>query len=436
MTKKLFSALLALILVLSLPISGFAMMESRNPLIDPQPITEYVETEDEFAHVLLLGNEMGFSGYRGSDWHNKPTLMEYHTDVFMVVSFNLTKKRADFISVPRDTATYVPGVQGIYKLNAAFNCAETPEEGIQHCLDAASQMLGGIKIEKYMMVDMGAMVELGQAIGGVDFLMDMTYKGSFGYYWKGMQHLTGEGIMDYVRARTNATIDDHDLGRTRRGRSMMIAIMKKLQKEQELIQNIFDVINTTEHTIMTNITQDEVNSLLPTISEIKEEDIYSHVMDGMYRYSFVDWNFHFVDQDHRLQVLKEVYGLDAEKRLHEGYEYSKWLVEEGFVTVRLIKRARGLIEYGLSQENLTEAQQKQLDALVAAHDLAVETFDNAADTQKSSDISKMVKARRALRDVGIETEDALKYPTEIPWSSHPLWYRDPIINEYSELNWR
>ncbi|MBE5783563.1 MAG: hypothetical protein E7329_09660 [Clostridiales bacterium] len=438
MTKKILSMMLALMMVMSIPVSGLAMVESRNPLIDPKPLTEYAETEDEFVHVLLLGNEMGFGSYWGSAGASKKKvgLMAFHTDVVMVVSFNLTKNRVDFVSIPRDSMTYVPGVQGIYKLNAAFNCAETPEDGIQNCLAAASQMLGGIKIDKYMMVDMGAMVELGQALGGVEFVLDMTYQGAFRYFWKGLQEMDGYAIMDYVRARQNATIDDNDLGRTRRGRSMMIAILKKLQKEQGLVQDLFDVINTTEHTIMTNITQEEVNSLLPFISEIKEENIGSHVMDGRYRFALVDWNMHFVDQNHRLQVLKDVYGLNAEKRLHESLNYANWLVEEGFTAVRLIKRARTLIEYAQAKDNLTENQQKMLDELIAAHDLAVETFDQAADTLDSNDNSKMVKARRALRDLGKEAEKILGYPEEIAWSSNTLWYVDPIINEYWDLNWR
>ena len=433
--NRILSFALALMLLMgAMTVPALADAVSVNPLLDPQPITGYTETEDEFIHVLIMGVDLGFAGYWGSG--GKKDLMECHTDGFMVISFNLTKNRVDFVSIPRDTLTYVPGVQGIYKLNAAFNCAETPEEGIQHCLDAASRMLGGIEIKHYMLVDMGAMIELGKALGGVDFNLDMNYTGMNGVkYRKGQQHLDGNGIMEYVRARRNATVDANDLGRTRRQRDMMISVFKKVQKNTDLIPGLFDVVHDEKLNIFTNITEEDVNSLLPFVTAIEEDQIGSHVMTGNYRFALVDWNFTFTDQAHRLGVLKEVYQLDAEEIPFVSLAYTKWLVDSGFTTVRTIKRARLVMEYGKSLENLSEKQQKILDELIAAHDATVAAFDQAASTLETKDNDAMVKVRRELRNIGPEAAEVLGYPENIAWGSSPLWYVDPMMNEYPDVDW-
>lgn len=433
--NRMMSFVLILVLALGMIVPASAEYAvSANPLVDLQPITGYTETEDEFIHVLILGVDLGFNGYWGSG--GKKKLMDCHTDGFMVISFNLTQNRVDFVSVPRDTLTYVPGVQGIYKLNAAFNCAETPEEGIQHCLDAASRMLGGIEINHYMLVDMGAMIELGKALGGVEFNMDMTYKGMNGVtYRKGQQHLDGNGIMEYVRARRNASIDANDLGRTRRQRDMMIAIFKKLQKNTDLIPGLFDVVHNEELNIFTNITEEDVNSLLPFVTSVEENKIGSHVMTGKYRLALVDWNFTITDQEHRLGVLKEVYKMDAEEIPYVSLAYTEWLVDTGFNTVRQIKRARILMDYAKEMESLTEKQQKILDELIALHDETVAAFDKAAGTLETKDTSAMEKIRRKLRTTGEEAQQILEYPHRLSWVSNPLWYTDAMINEYPDVNW-
>ena len=82
-------------------------------------------------------------------------------------------------------------------------------------MSAVEWLLGGIRIDYYFAVDMNTMIALGDTIGGVDFDVEMSYTGHSGAeYHMGMQHLDGVGITDYLRARTNATVDGTDIART------------------------------------------------------------------------------------------------------------------------------------------------------------------------------------------------------------------------------
>ena len=326
--KHILSAALALLLLLGAAHSAAAEVASRNPLLNPQTV-EPIETEDEFLNVLLLGIEQGFGDYHQSDWQNKPTIRECHTDVMMVMSFNKTKKTINLVSIPRDTLVYVPGVYGIYKINAAFNLACSNEEGFELARDTVSWVLGGIRIDAYCAVDMQGLVTLGDALGGVDFYVDMTYTGSsFTRYIPGVQHLAGMGIMDYCRARTNATVDPDDLGRNRRCRSMVIAIIEKLRNDQTLVKDLWNLSQSGDITFFTDVTMSDVLTMWTAI-QTYDEKIGSYGINGFYGDGGLDWYFNYTYQNERQDLLKTVFGIDAAQLPFVSRNYTLWLRNKG-----------------------------------------------------------------------------------------------------------
>ena len=439
--KKWAVLMLALVLAFGCMVPAQALESSKNPLIDPWPVP-HVETEDEFYNILLAGIDLGnYTGVWASGGKN--VLEDCHTDVVMVVSLNKTKNTVSLVSLPRDTLTYVPDVHGIYKLNAAFNCAETAEEGMERVCDAVTWLLGGVEIHNYVAVDMAALIMLVDAIGGVDFDMDMSYVGHSGItYYQGMQHLDGVGVMDYVRARKNATVEYTDIGRTRRGRDMMMVIFETIQQKMKedgmaVAMELINLMFSEEFNIFTKLSMADLFTLAETaLSMDNLEDIGSYVLTGGYSLALEDWNFTFTDQDNRISVLKEVYGIDAEEIPYVSWNYTTWLLEYGFPVSRQIHIARQIIEYGRQQKDLTENQQQALAALETQHDLTVAAFDTAADEQTIGANDALTAARTRLRKLGEEASYALGYMRDAKWNTSALWYRDPLINEYTQVDWR
>lgn len=439
--KKWAVLMLALVLAFGCMVPAQALESSKNPLIDPWPVP-HVETEDEFYNILLAGIDLGnYTGVWASGGKN--VLEDCHTDVVMVVSLNKTKNTVSLVSLPRDTLTYVPDVHGIYKLNAAFNCAETAEEGMERVCDAVTWLLGGVEIHNYVAVDMAALIMLVDAIGGVDFDMDMSYVGHSGItYYQGMQHLDGVGVMDYVRARKNATVEYTDIGRTRRGRDMMMVIFETIQQKMKedgmaVAMDLINLMFSEEFNIFTKLSMADLFSLAEmALSMENMGDIGSYVLTGDYKLALKDWNFTFTDQDNRISVLKEVYGIDAEKIPYVSWNYTNWLLEYGFPVSRQIHIARQIIEYGRQQKDLTENQQQILAALEAQHDLTVAAFDTAADEQTIGANDALTAARTKLRKLGEEASYALGYMRDAKWNNSALWYRDPLINQYTQVDWR
>ena len=410
--------------------TGAAQIDSRNPLLTPYVIESYTQTEDEFINILLLGIDYG-----GKAWHTsggKEKLEDCHTDGVIVVSLNTTKDTISLISIPRDSLTYVPGVKGIYKFNGSINCAESLEEGFMRACDAASWHLGGVRIDKYVAVDATALIALGDAIGGVDFEVDMNYTGLGGKYEAGMQHLDGKGILDYMYARQNATKDANDLGRTRRQRDMLAAIFAKVKREPALLMKALQVYMDGKLNIMTNIGVTDVMALAKSALSVDLGSVSTHVLEGPYR--TFKMNFTFNDEEIRQQVIKTVYGIDAEPLPFVSYRYTKWLTEYGLTAAMSINISRAILAHALNCDAPTAEQQEIIAALDREIDACIMAFDDAAESLAPVDTSTMMGVRNRMKAAAEAAVEAFQYPGDYNWVRLSGWYHEPMINEY-QFNW-
>jgi len=415
-----------------------AAVEMTNPIIFPTDGIGYQSYPDTIVNILLLGIDFGTEGFWGSMY--KKDILECHTDAMMVVAVNLTKNKVDIISFPRDTVTIVPGVRGVYKLNGAVNCGDTVQEGLERTVASVEKLLGGVKIDGYFAVDMNAMILLGNAMGGVDYMVDMDYTGSSGrLYNDGFQHLDGMGIMDYVRARSNATVEASDYGRTRRQREMMTAVMQKLMGDTKSAMSVLDALADPETGVFTSITGAQAVgflAFLPLLFGRDGELFTSYTLKGAYR-SAMGWNFTFTDNEYRAEVLKTVYGIDAEPLEYVSYQHASFYADSGFYTVHVVTIADEFIEaVGAMNLTLTDGQQDIWEEFIFAYEETVDYFQRACDGLISNDITEMKYARVRMRDLADAFAAAIGYGEELPWDFTPVeWYNDPYTNEY-QLDWR
>ncbi len=402
----------------------------HNPLIDPQPMASYIPLEKNIKNFLLLGiDKSDAAAEKGSD---------YHTDAVLVIAVDFDEDKIDLVSLPRDTLTYVPGIKGIYKLNAAINCGGgKTEEGFAKACEAASWVLGGIRIDNYFAVDMNAMAAIGDAIGGVDFELEMSYTGTFGKYGKGMQHLDGHGIVDYLRARKNASANSNDLGRTSRQRELITALIEKVMTDKRCINSALDAVLDIEDGFFTNASMADMLSIAQTATKTDLSAVGSHVITGRYLTALANWNFTFTDQDNRKAVIKDVYGVDVPELKYVSYAYTKWLMADGFKIVRYLAAAKRLREeigdrYAAS---MSAGQKEALDAFDAAYERTADAFDAAADTMSQKDTSAMASAGRELVREGNALYGQFESIEKPVWASGQYWYADRMINEI-DVNFR
>lgn len=316
--------------------------ETATPTLDPyEVISAQADTSmmQNIVNVLLIG--VDYSEERET-WTGKH---EYHADVMMVAAINFDENRVDLISLPRDTYAKIPGVNGIYKLNASLNCGGGYEAeggaGFLKTCEAASWMLGGIPVNYYYAVTMPAVKQLVNAIGGVDYNLELSFKMMGRSYSAGPTHLNGQGVLDYLRVRKNVQ-GSGDLNRVNRQKKMMIAIFESLQ-EQNLILKVPEILNSFDGQLYTNCTLGQTAALTKFGYALKSDDIGMHSMGGTITNIF-NWNFCLTDQSNRVQIIEEVYGVPASKELEYTADYA-WYRWADMIATQYLDTTEPLVEY-------------------------------------------------------------------------------------------
>ncbi len=266
------------------------------------------------VNIMLIG--VDYAEERET-WNGKHA---YHADVMIVLSINTETDEVSLISLPRDTYAKIPGVDGIYKLNASIDCGGgwPSKEGFEKVCEAASWMLGGIPVQYYYAVDMSAVKGLVDSVGGVDYSVDISFDIQGRSYKTGVQHMNGQAVLDYLRVRKNLGPVSGDLNRIGRQKRMLVAIFEKI-KNSGLLASLPDLLDAFGGNLYTNTTLGQTAGLAAFLYKIDSAKIELFSMDGDF-HSIFNWSFVITDQEKRVKLIKDVYGIDVP--VYEDYTYA------------------------------------------------------------------------------------------------------------------
>ena len=409
---------------------------------------------DNIVNVMLMGIDAFEGG--GTTSGTQP-----HTDVMMVVAVNFDKDTVDLITLPRDTFTTAPGYHGFYKLNGVFNAGGGMDDlagGFALTCRAAEIWLGGISIPYYYAVDFQAVVDIVDAIGGIDYQVDQTFKANVPQnssmkegktYYKSdeLQHLDGNAVLGYLRIRHDA--DGLDSSRTARQRRMMVAIFTKLKKEGKLSQ-IPSLINAATSGVYTNTTLEQTTALANyAISKIGPENIRTRSMYGDIWYQHY-FKYCFVDQQNRIDLIKEVYGIDAEPVGVNTPAFENWLYDIGFMAMKYVRQPEKVFkvidEQKAAGKQFTDEQIAAYAACYQAYTALDEAFaqcskrvqkayvDTSLTEAQIEAMEKEVKTQlkalnEAVHDTTMALAKACDVHTKLEWKVGERWFVDGDINE-------
>jgi len=393
----------------------------------PIPDKEAEETAEKtgITNILLLGVDRTPEG--GTSSGSMP-----HADAVMVIAVNFDDNTVDLVSLPRDSFVNMPSVKGFYKLNCMFNVGggyDDPDGAFSMMCEAAEWMLGGISVDYYYSVDFEAVMELVDAIGGVDYDMDMAYTGHSGrHYSTGMQHLDGQGVLDYLRARKNATHGSSDRGRVNRQKDMMIAIFKKL-KESNLLSTIPQLISSINDGLYTNTTTEQTLALANYARKIDTNTIGTYSLYGDYRAGPIAWNWTFVDPDNRIAVIQEVWGVTVSPLECTSYEFMTWLRDYGFSALKYLSTAELVGNYTSQIGTLTLEQSNGYATYTTAYSALQQAYDTAAHSLSTEDTQLMLEAKKTLNEETKQLAELVSYEQVLYWNVGSSWCADTGINE-------
>ena len=219
----------------------------------------------------------------GSDSKDMSDTYGGNSDAMMIISVNPKYKSIKLISIPRDTAANIDGLDHRVKINYAF---ATGKE--QLALKTVNQTFD-LNLKEYVTINISSMYDIINELGGVEVNVtkdemkwinkyaDMFYGFSGKTTQKltkyGKVTLTGEQAASYVKERmsgTNYASSEHgDYGRTRRQRDVFISMLNKIaSKEPKEISRILDLILSQ---VTTNINVTKYTAMLPEFIANKDE---------------------------------------------------------------------------------------------------------------------------------------------------------------------
>lgn len=285
------------------------------PDVDPYEYALSIADTDmmkDIVNVLVIG--VDYADER-STWSKN-----FYSDVMLVLAINFEEKTVDMISVPRDTYAKIANIEGIYKLNSSVHHGGGVPDGFPNVCESVSGVLGGIPIDYYVGVTMPVVKALVNEVGGVDFDVDVTINLQGRHIDPGYQHMDGQMVLDYLRARKGI---DNDLGRVNRQKKMLVALFQKMQEEKSILDAPSLVMKYKDQ-LYTNLNSSQLAALAVFAYNLDSENISMHTMEGRFMDIF-NWAFIITDQEKRVALIKEVYGIDVPEQVEYSLDYCVWM---------------------------------------------------------------------------------------------------------------
>lgn len=243
--------------------------------------------KDDRVNVLILGES--------GPGHDGP----YLTDTIIIASFKPSTNQVAMMSIPRDLNVNIPGY-GLRKINNANAFAEMKEPGSGPI--AAKDVIEktfNTSIHYYIRVDFKAFEELVDKVGGVVIDVEQSfvdneypiagkedvYPISERYkilnFKKGIQKMDGATALEYARSRHGNNGEGSDYARSRRQQKVLLALKEKLLSFETIANpsKIYDIINTVQDNIVTNLTFSDMISFAKISQDIDTKKIANITLD-------------------------------------------------------------------------------------------------------------------------------------------------------------
>lgn len=226
------------------------------------------------ANILLLGID---ESTERENWGS------FRTDTIMLATIDFAANKVDIISVPRDSYVKIYTAKGnvaneaapFAKINSAFSAGGGAQKnGFAYTTNTVSKLLG-VPINYYVGFNMNVVKEVVDAMGGVDYDVDVEVTMNGRKLYPGQQHLNGQGVLDYCRQRKGSS----DIARVGRQQKMIAAIVRQL-KTTDQIANIPNIYKAVEQNIMTNLSFKQICSLSLVALRMDMSQLGTHTVEG------------------------------------------------------------------------------------------------------------------------------------------------------------
>ena len=177
------------------------------------------------------------------------------SDVNMIATVNPQTKTILLTSIPRDYYVIMPDAGAYDKLTHAGL------KGVNYTVATVENLLG-IDINYYTKVNFTTVINLVDAIGGIDIYSDYSFTSTIGGYYiqEGWNSVNGNEALAFARERYAFT--DGDFQRNKDQQIVLTAIIKKISQSSVLLLNYTDILKSIENNIEMNMSAEELKSFI------------------------------------------------------------------------------------------------------------------------------------------------------------------------------
>jgi LCP family protein required for cell wall assembly len=211
------------------------------------------------THLLILGIDNTAKG--------RSQGLEGNSDTLLLVRVEHSPPALTVLSIPRDTRIRL-GERGA-KINSA-----NARGGVKLSAQSVSQLLGGVRVDRYVRMGTEGLVAMGNALGGVriDVPKAMHYEdktqGLSIHFEQGSQVLNGRQLQEYARFRQDGL---GDIGRVERQQQVIQAMLGKLLNPLTLVRLPF-VLGAIQQNVDSDLSLGEMAAITQVIARTPQSE--------------------------------------------------------------------------------------------------------------------------------------------------------------------
>ena len=276
---RLFVGLTVLLLLAGLILGNLLKPQSKRHIKEKSTTKTMEEVprinafkDDQPLNILVLGvDETATTDATAEDFGSR-------SDTMMLFTIDPVKKQARLLSIPRDTRVQIPGY-GTTKINHAWAHGgyDLVEKTVENFLD--------IPIDYHAIVRYNAVMDLTEAVGGVEVYLPVNYRYTDIYvkptlyidFSKGYHLVKGKEAVNFLRIRK--AFEDQDIGRINQQQGFLMSLFQKL-KSKSMIFKFPELVRIANDNVESNLSYGQIADLGYFGLSLSQEDITTDTLEG------------------------------------------------------------------------------------------------------------------------------------------------------------
>ena len=176
------------------------------------------------------------------------------SDVNILMTVNPLTHKILLTTTPRDYYVYIPDISGDMRdklTHAGIYGVKTSMRTLQN--------LYGIEIDDYIRINFDSLIQLVDALGGVDVYSEYSFDSGDYHFVAGTNHLDGEAALAFSRTRYAFAEGDRQRGKNQM--QVLTAILNKLQSPA-LLSNPSEVLDVAGRSMQTSFKTKQITDLI------------------------------------------------------------------------------------------------------------------------------------------------------------------------------